>query len=482
MRILFTPLLLSIVLTSFAAQARTWKQAATGKEIEADLLKVEGGKVHLKLPNGSVGQVDILSLSLEDQEYIASFEKSTAASGSGGANWPAFRGPNGDDISPDTDLLQSWPSEGPEKLWVYQDAGMGYSGFAIVDGKLFTQGTRGEDVTAVCVDAGTGKEVWATAYSEDDQNGYNAGWGNGPRSTPTYSDGMIYVLGPKGTVACLDAETGKKKWSKNLIKDFGGQAGGWGYAASPLVDGPHLVLAPGGKDAGIVCLDKTNGSTVWKASDVKPGKAEYATIQIAEINGVKQYIRLFANELVGVAAEDGKLLWSSSWDGKTAVIPTPIVDGNQVYITSGYGVGCKLVEIGPENDTKDVWVNKEMKNHHGGVVKVGDYLYGFSDGAGLICQEWKSGEMVWNEKGQYTTKGSVHVADGNLYALNEDDGTLILAEATPKGFKEKSRFQLEPQSPNRNPKGKIWTHPLVIGGKLYLRDQEYIVCYNVSGK
>ncbi|MAS94247.1 MAG: polyvinylalcohol dehydrogenase [Verrucomicrobiales bacterium] len=482
MKFLATPVAFSILLFSTLAEARTWKQASSGKEVEAELLKIEGGKVHLKLPNGSIGQVDILSLSLEDQEYIASVEKASAASTSGGDDWPAFRGPNADGISPDENLLDSWPSEGPDKLWVYENAGMGYSGFSVVGGKLFTQGTRDGEVTVVCVDTETGKEVWATGYAEDDQQGYNTGWGHGPRSTPTFSDGMIFVLGPKGTIACLNAETGKEEWSKNLVEDFGGQAGGWGFSASPLVDGPHLVVAPGGKDAGIVCLDKTNGSVVWEASDVKPGKAEYATIVIAEINGTKQYIRLFEKELVGVAAEDGELLWSSSWDGKTAVIPTPIVDGNEIYITSGYGVGCKLVEIGPDNEASDVWVNKDMKNHHGGVVKVGDYLYGFSDGAGLICQDWKTGEMVWNEKGQFTTKGAVHVAGGNLYALNEGDGTLILAEASPEGFKEKGRLQLEPQSPNRNPKGKIWTHPLVVGGKLYLRDQEYIVCYDVSAE
>ena len=465
-----------------SVNARTWKRAEDGKEIQAELIKVEDGKAHLRRSDGSVGQIEILALSLEDQEYIASLEKSQGSASAGGNNWPSFRGPEGNGISPDTGLLESWPEGGPEKLWIYEDAGMGYSGFAVVDGKLYSQGTRGDKVTVVCVDTSNGSEIWSTDYAEDDQKGYNAGWGHGPRSTPTYSDGMIYAIGPKGSVVCLNAEDGKKVWSKHLANDFGGKAGGWGFSASPLIDGPHLVLAPGGDDAGMVCLDKTNGATVWKASDLKPGKAEYATIQIATINDVKQYIRLFESELVGVAAEDGKVLWRSEWPGKTAVIPTPIVDGNEIYITSGYGVGCKLVRVGSDFGVEDVWVNKEMKNHHGGVVKVGDYLYGFSDGAGLICQDWKTGEMVWNEKERYTSKGSVHVADGNLYALNEDDGTLILAEVTPDGFKQKGMFTFEPQSSNRNPKGKVWTHPLVLNGKLYLRDQEYIICYDVSGK
>lgn len=461
------------------AVARTWTQAGSGKKIEAELIKVESGVAHLKLPNGGVGQVDVISLSLDDQEYLSSLEAKSAASG--GASWPAFRGPKGDDISPDTGLLKEWPEGGPDKLWVFEDAGMGYSGFSVVGGVLYTMGTQGEDVTVTAVDTATGKKVWSTKIGEDDQQGYNTGWGNGPRSTPTFSDGHIYALGPKGTIACLSADTGSEVWSKHLVDDFDGKAGGWGFSASPLVDGDHLILAPGGNEAGMVALDKETGKTIWKAEDLKPGKAEYATIISTEIHGKKQYVRLFEKELVGVSAEDGELLWSSPWGGKTAVIPTPIVDGDEIYITSGYGVGCKLVKVNSDWSTEDVWENKEMKNHHGGVVKVGDYLYGFSDGAGLICQEWDSGEMVWNEKGQFTSKGSVHVADGHLYTLNEDDGTVLLVEVSPKGFNQKGQFKLDPQSPNRNTKGKVWTHPLVIGGTLYLRDQEYIVAYDVSG-
>ncbi|MCB1087929.1 MAG: PQQ-like beta-propeller repeat protein, partial [Verrucomicrobiae bacterium] len=228
-------------------------------------------------------------------------------------------------------------------------------------------------------------------------------------------------------------------------------------------------------------LNKKTGATVWEAADLGAGKAEYASVVITEMNGKRQYIKLFDTQVVSVDAENGKPLWKSDWPGKTAVIPTPIVDGNEVYVTSGYGVGSKLFKVGADNATEDVWVNTVMKNHHGGVVKVGDKLFGFSDGGGLICQDWKTGEMVWNEKGRFTTKGAVMVADGNLVCLNEDDGTVTLAKASPDGFEQLGQFQLEPQSSNRNPKGKIWAHPVVIGGKLYLRDQEYIVCYDVKG-
>ncbi|MCP5541479.1 MAG: PQQ-binding-like beta-propeller repeat protein [Akkermansiaceae bacterium] len=461
-------------------QARTWTQASTGKQIEAEFVKIEGDKALLKVGNRTA-QVPIADLSAEDQAYI----KSLAAGGegaSGGADWPRWRGPEGNDISPDKGVAGSWPSDGPKKLWVYDKAGIGYSSFIVVGGKLFTLGARDGDVVMICLDTNSGEEVWSTKISEDDGSGYSAGWGTGPRSTPTYSDGKLYGLGPKGTLACVNAADGKKEWDKNLVSDFGGKWGGWGYAESPLVDGDQVVVCPGGKDNGIVALDKNTGATKWKASEVQPGPAEYASLVPVEINGTRQYIRLFQTQLVSVAAEDGKLLWSSDWPGKTAVIPTPIVDGNEIYISSGYGVGCKLVKVGADNTVSDVWVNSVMKNHHGGVVKVGDHLYGFSDGAGLICQDWKSGEMVWNEKGRFTTKGAVHVVDGKLVCLNESDGTVTLAEASPDGFKQLGQFQLEPQSKTREShKGQIWAHPVVIGGKLYLRDQEFIACYDVKG-
>ncbi|MCK5923017.1 MAG: PQQ-binding-like beta-propeller repeat protein, partial [Methylococcales bacterium] len=344
----------------------------------ADFVKFADGKVHIRMANGKVYQVPPSSFSKEDQEFIASQKSSPAASSSdsNSADWPNFRGPKMDGISPYTGLINSIPKDGPKTLWVYKKAGMGYSSYSIVGGKLYTMGTRGEDVTVMCVNTEDGSEIWSKSITEDNKEGYSAKWGYGPRSTPTVSDGMVYAIGPKGYLACLSAEDGKKKWSKHLVDDFGGKMGGWGFSASPLVDGDNLIIAPGGGDTGLVALNKKTGAVVWKCKDVKPGLAESAPIVPAEINGTRQYIRLFQSELVGVAAEDGKLLWTSPWEvGKTAVIPTPIVDGNQIYISSGYGAGCKLIEIGSDNTPKDIWQNKTMQNHHGGVIKVDDHLY-----------------------------------------------------------------------------------------------------------
>ncbi len=472
--------------------ARTWTEAASGKTIQADYAGMNGNKVKLKMANGQVAEADLSRFSAEDQafvqEQLAAGSRGEVAGSGGAADWPQWRGPDQTDISPETGLLTSWPSKGPEQLWVYDGAGMGYSGYSFAEGKLFTMGSRGEDIMVIALDANTGNELWATKIGTDDPNlgkgdpkGYTTKWGNGPRSTPTYADGKVYALGPEGSFACVSSEDGKVVWSKDLITDFGGKFGGWGFAESPLVDGDKVMICPGGNEAGIVALNKDTGATIWKAEDVKPGKAEYATLMISEMNGVRQYIRFFETEVVSVRAEDGSVLWRAEWpNGKTAVIPTPVVVGNQVYVTSGYGAGSKMFEVGPDNSVKDVWVNSEMKNHHGGVVHIDGYVYGFSDGAGLICQDLKSGELVWNEKGRGMTKGAVHAADGMLYCLDEQEGLVSLVEANPKGFKSHGQFQLDPQSEERSPQGRVWTHPVVINGKLYLRDQQYIHCYDVK--
>ena len=480
-----TPILLTVILSaalSITAQARTWTQATTNRTVEAEYVGVQGTNVMLKLANGRTVPVAINTLSDADKEFIKQQMASASSSGSssGSASWPQWRGPNQDNVSTSTGLLKEWPEGGPEKLWTYSDAGMGYSSFSFAEGKLFTLGTRRENLMVIAVDAGTGEEVWASRVSSDDKEGYNSGWGHGPRSTPTYSEGMIYVLGPKGTLACFTAADGSEQWSHNLGSKFGGQAGNWGFSESPLVDGDKVIIAPGGGRSPLVALKKDSGDVVWTADIPDAGPAEYATVVAADINGKRQYIKLFQKKVVGVDAEDGSVLWTSDWSkGRTAVIPTPIVDGNRVYITSGYGAGSKMIEI-EGGQARDVWESGDMKNHHGGVVKIGDHIYGFSDGPGLMCQSWETGELVWNERGRYTSKGSIHAAEGMIYCLNEGDGTITLAEATPSGFEATGQFTMSPQSENRHPQGKIWSHPVVIDGKLYLRDQEHISCYNIK--
>ncbi len=388
-------------------------------------------------------------------------------------SWPQWRGPNRDDVTLETGLLKEWPAEGPKRLWLNQDAGLGYAGFAIAKGKLFTMGAWDQEEFLICLDANTGKEQWKTPLGGRLANK----WGDGPRGTPAVDGDMVYALGGDGTLVCVSFADGKQHW-KITMKELGGKTPTWGYTESVLVDGDKVLCTPGGSKGTMAALDKKTGKLVWQTTEWTEG-AHYSSIVPTDLNGKRQYIQLVMNTLAGVDAETGKVLWRSPWPpGKTAVIPTPIVKDNFVYITSGYGAGCKLVKVGPDNSVTDVYENKVMKNHHGGVVLVGDYLYGNSDGPGLVCQDFKTGEEVWSSR--MMAKGAVSYADGMLYCLEEGSGTLRLVEATPKGWNEKGSFKLEPQTTQRSPQGRIWTHPVICNGKLYLRDQEIILCYDVK--
>ena len=388
-------------------------------------------------------------------------------------DWPQWRGPDRTDISKETGLLKSWPPEGPMLLWLNKNGGLGYAGFSVVNGKLFTMGARGDTEFLIALDANSGKELWASQLGLLLKNG----WGDGPRGTPTVDGDRIYTLSGRGDLVCAQANNGKVVWKHNMSQ-FGGKTPTWGYAESPLVDGNQVVCTPGGNQGAMVALDKQTGKLIWQSKEFTD-PAQYSSIIAVDHNGARQYIQLTMQHVVGVSARDGKLLWQSDWPGKTAVIPTPIFHDGFVFVASGYNVGCKLVKVGAGNKVSDVYVNKTMINHHGGVILVGDHLYGYSDKAGWTCQDFKTGGATWTEK-QKLSKGAISYADGMFYCLEEKSGTVALIEASTKGWLEQGRFTLTPQTTQRNPKGKIWTHPVIANKKLYLRDQELVYCFDVS--
>lgn len=348
---------------------------------------------------------------------------------------------------------------------------MGYAGFSVAAGKLFTNGTRDGKEVLLALDANSGKELWVAPIGDV----YPNGWGDGPRSTPTVDGTRIFTMSGTGNLVCVEAANGKVVWTK-AMKDLGGKTPGWGYTESPLIDGKLVVVTPGGDKGTMAALDKSNGTLVWQSAEITEG-AQYSSIVPATINGKKQYVQLVMQTVFGVDPTNGKVIWRSPWSGKTAVIPTPIVKGDEVFISSGYGSGCKKVKVNGAEVT-DVFLNKDLVNHHGGVILVGDYLYGHSDKGGWTCMSFADGSVKWQEKS--ASKGAVGYADGMLYCLEEKTGNVILTEASPTGWKEHGRFKLDPQSPNRNPKGAIWVHPVIANGKLYLRDQEYIYSYSVK--
>jgi outer membrane protein assembly factor BamB len=386
-------------------------------------------------------------------------------------DWPQWRGPNRDDISKETGLLKQWPEGGPKRVWLYENAGNGYSGPAIAKGKLFTLGTRDGSEVMLALDANTGKELWTAKLGGVLENG----WGGGPRGTPAVDGDKVYALSGKGDLACVNAADGKVVWTTTM-SSLGGKTPDWGYTESVLVNGDHVVCTPGGKNGAIAALNKKTGEVLWQSKEFTDG-AQYPSIVAAKVNGTETYVQLTMQSVVGISVKDGKVLWKEKFPGRVAVIPTPIVRDNLVYVTAGYGVGCKQIRVKPDNSVEVVYENKVIKNHHGGVILIGDYIYGHGD-PGWTCQDFKTGEQVWNDR--KFGKGAIGYADGMLYCLEEGSGTLALIEASSEGWKEHGRFKLDPQTKIRNPQGRIWTHPVISNGKLYLRDQDLIYCYDVK--
>ncbi len=389
-------------------------------------------------------------------------------------DWPNWRGANRDGISNERGLLQEWPAGGPSKIWSSHEAGLGYSGFSVSQGGLYTLGAFGKEEMLLAFNSSSGKKIWSLPVGELLTNG----WGDGPRMTPSVANGKVYALGGKGNLVCADARTGRKIWSVHLVKDLGGSVPGWGYTESVLIDDGKVICTPGGNQGAVAALDAEKGKVVWRSSEFTDG-AQYSSPIAIKNGGRKEYVQLVMKNLVGIDAKTGKVSWKSAWSGRTAVIPTPIHDEGRVFITTGYGVGCKLVELG-SGEPVDLYENKLMKNHHGGVIKYGSHLYGYSDQVGWTCLDFKSGELVWNEK-RSLGKGAIAYADNRFYCLGEGDGRVVLIEASPSGWNPKGEFTLSPQTKQRNPKGKVWTHPVIANGKLFLRDQELIHCYDLKG-
>lgn len=394
----------------------------------------------------------------------------------GDANWPQWRGPDRTDVSRETGLLKEWPKDGPKLSWLLKDAGIGYSGVAVVGERLFTMGSRQEVERLLAIDTKDGKEVWVADIAEELGND----WGNGPRGTPSVDGDKVYALGGQGTLICAQVADGKVLWKKSM-QELGGKIAHWGYTESVLVDGDRVVCTPGGKKGAIAALNKQTGELMWQSKDFTD-EAQYSSIVPAQINGTRQYVQLTMKSIVGINAADGKLLWQSSWPGQTAVIPTPIVRDNHVYVSSGYGVGCRLLKIGDGNKVVEVYSNKNMRNHHGGVILVGDQVFGHNDASrsegGWVCQDFLKGDVVWKER--KLGKGAIACADGMLYLYEEESGTCVLIDASAKGWNERGRFKIDPKTKLRKPRGMIWTHPVIAGGKLYLRDQELLFCYDVK--
>jgi outer membrane protein assembly factor BamB len=393
-------------------------------------------------------------------------------------DWPQWQGPDRNAISRETGLLKKWPKDGPKLAWKAEKLGGGYSAPAVSAGRIFGMSFRGQDEVVWALDEATGKELWATRIAEAKRAPGPQG-PEGSRGTPTVDGEVLYTLGENGDLVCLETASGKERWHKNLISDFGGTIPRWGYSESPLLDGEKVIVTPGGSDATLVALNKQTGETIWKDQVPEGGGAHYSSVIAADVDGQREYIQFLAKGVVGVSAKDGKMLWHFEQPAnKVSNISTPIYSAHFVFAASAYGAGGALAKIDSGSKAEVVYATKSMKNHHGGMILLDGYLYGENGGNGetpaLVCLDFKTGKVMWEER--KAGKGSLAYADGCLY-YRDENGPMLLVEANPKEYVELSRFN----QPERS-KAKAWSHPVIANGKLYLRDQSILLCYDVKRK
>ena len=349
-----------------------------------------------------------------------------------------------------------------------------------------------------------GKELWATPLGDAFQQGLPQSK-EGPSCTPTVDGDRLYVLGMGGNLACLQVADGKIVWQKNLIKDFGGHIPTWSYRESPLIDGEKLICTPGAEDATFMALNKMTGEVIWKSKlpdregqgsgggegrgrgrGRGAGGAAYTSAIAIDVDGQRQYVQITATALVGIAASDGKFLWryDKAANGNGINCTTPLFVDGMVFAASAYGAGGGLVKLSKDDNgaakAEEVWFSKRMQNHHGGIVSFDGCLYGANgglEGGALICLDFKTGEVLWDERSERRApKGSIALADGRLYYRTED-GTLLLIEPSRKEYIERGRVE----QPDRS-SSPAWSHPVIANGKLYVRDQDLLFCYDVKAK
>ncbi|HEV7891951.1 MAG TPA: PQQ-binding-like beta-propeller repeat protein [Pyrinomonadaceae bacterium] len=387
----------------------------------------------------------------------------------GTAEWPQWRGPNRDGISKETGLLKQWPENGPPLAWKAAGAGRGYSSMSVSKGKLYTMGLRGDREFVVALDFKTGKEVWATPHGTAFRNDR----GDGPRGTPTVDGDRVYALGGNGDLTALDAASGKVVWTMNVLQKFGGSNITWGISESPLIVGEKLLVNAGGPGASIVALNKKDGSLIWKSQSDRAG---YSSGIPVVVNGKTQVVFFTSSRGLGLDLETGALLWEyTRAANNVANAATPVARGNRVFITSDYGNGGGLVEIKADAkgvSASEVYFTKEMRNHHSSSILVGEHLYGFSGGI-LTAMRFDTGDVAWRDRS--VGKGSLVFADGMFYALSED-GVVGLFEANPTSYVERGRFRIPQDSL------PTWSHPIIAGGHLFLRDQDTIYAYDLRQK
>ena len=399
-------------------------------------------------------------------------------------DWPQWQGHDRNAVSRESGLLQEWPAEGPPLAWRIDNLGGGDSAPAIAEGRLFGMSTKDGQEVVWALSETNGDSIWVTPLGPEFEQSHSQSK-EGPGGTPTVDGEFLYVIGMGGRVVCLRNDDGSIVWQRNLHDDFGGEVPAWSFRESPLIDGEKLICTPGGEGATIVALNKRTGETIWQSQVPDNPKAAYSSVIAIDFEGQRQYVQLTAKTVVGVAAEDGRFLWRYDHPANPHGIncTTPLYHDGHVFASSAYGAGGGLVKLSKEANgeikAEEVYFSKRMQNHHGGVVLHDGALYGANGGNGggyLICLDFQTGDVNWDERseGQRARKGSIALADGRIYYRTEE-GAMLLLEPSREQYIERGRFE----QPDRTDL-PAWAHPVIANGKLYIRDQDLLLCYDVQ--
>jgi len=470
------------------ADARKWTDSSGKHSVEAEFVELADGVVRLRIPDGRIMRIPLDRLSPADQQLVRQATQQpmeqparrparqpvrsgpgAQPTGGGQASWPRFHGPRGDNISTETGLLASWPDGGPKMIWEADGLGDGFSSMAIADGTIYTAGNRDGKtvVTALNLD---GSRKWTA------ENGpaWTANY-EGTRGTPTVDGDRVYHESPLGDLVCLGARTGERMWGGNILQGTNGENIQWALAESVLVDGNNLICCPCGKKASVAAIDKKTGQPVWAARGVED-KAGYASPVAIECGGLRIILTMTSGAVIGANARNGDLLFRYPHKTNFDVNATnPIYHEGHVFITSGYGSGSEMLKLDVRGNQASVtkkWENKDLDNHHGGVVLYEGHLYGADSKGNWICLDWNTGRKVYAEKG--VGKGSLTLAGGMLYTYSENN-EMGLAKATPDGLTLVGRFRVP-----KGGDGNSWAHPVVCGGRLYLRHADKLYAYDIK--
>jgi outer membrane protein assembly factor BamB/precorrin-6B methylase 2 len=413
--------------------------------------------------------------------YVATRDRLFAIQESGSETagyWPQWRGPLRDNVSSDFGLLQEWPVGGPPLIWRTDGIGLGIASVAVAQGSIYTLGSADNYEQVIALDEATGELRWRAAIGPAINDAPLMRWLS--QRTPTVDGERLYASTAQGDLLCLQTADGKELWRKNYPKDFGSPRRSWGFVDRPLVDGDKLICTPGGKEATIVALDKRTGSLVWKCLLDPAENGSYPATMVTETDGLRQYVAILHDSLVGIRAADGKLLWRHDSRGLGAINSlTPLIADNSVILPGGRGASeMAVLQLTRKDDNvsfTEVYRTKMNLDHfQDATVRLGDHLYTAAYGGLPLCMNWRTGKTAW---GPIRTEGkgkvAITYADHCLYLLHAD-GTFLLAEATAEAFRPRGKFVLPDHVPSTGA-----TFPVTTRGRMYVRDNDRLFCYDV---